>query len=707
MAKMKDDELLSTLNSFEQDSTAYNSEYLTINESLLNRYENNPFGDEQEGRSKVVATDVSDLVDSDMTSLVRVFLGSGDVMIFEPNGDSDEEVEEAKQKTKYVNHIVRGRPGAYKLIHDWMKDAEIQKCGVIHYYHDTEKRARTSKYSKLNTIQISELMKSIKDNSEKVKKVEIVEQLEIKGDEISEPTFDVTIRIVEEIKSIKIMTIPTEDFIFSKNASSKWDANIVGHYSYTTRGELVAEGISVDKVEELPSISTDGNNSSSSGTNAYASGNGSTMKSIRWSSQGGDSVSVNADWASEQVQVANEYAKVDYDGDGIAERRFIRKAGNILLDNEAYDHVPYALLSGILDPHKAIGHSRAEIVMQDVVVNTALQRGIQDNIYMVNNPRNIVGGHVDLDDMMNVELGALVRVDEEAGANVANQVSTLETPFTADKALMVVQYRDSLKANRSGSMMASQGLDADALNQETATRRNSIDKAASAKIELVARNFAETGFRELYEGVAWLAAHYQDQDEEFRVLGKAMSVKPTDWQYPDQMTASQVGLGAGDGEQAVQNMSGILAIQQQLEQQGSMLTDPQKTYNALDKMVMGLGLARTDEFFNNPEIPEQAMFAQVQKLTGALQQAQMQIEQLTQKNPLAEAEMVKQQGAIATAQAKNQTELIKAQEQSRLKELELMQKGAQFQANLEKDYTNLELENNVDIEGVGRDTVNP
>ena len=704
MAKMKDDELLSILNSFEQDSTAYNSEFLSANEALLNRYENNPFGNEQEGRSSVVATDVSDLVDSDMTSLVRVFLGSGDVMVFEPNTDDEEEAEEAKNKTKYVNHIVRGRPGSYKIIHDWMKDAEIQKCGVIHYYHDTEEKARTAKYSKLNTIQISEMMKSIKDNSDIVKKVEIVEQLEIKGAEIQEPTFDVTIKITEKIKSIKLRTIPIEDFIFSKSAASKWEADIVGHYDYMTRGELVAQGLSVETVEKLPTMSVEGNNNSTANSNAHASGNGATMKNIRWSDQGGDNVTVNADWASEQVQVANEYAKVDYDGDDIAERRFIRKAGNSILENEPFDHVPYALLSGILDPHKAIGHSRAEIVMQDVVVNTALQRGIQDNIYMVNNPRSLVGGQVDLDDMMNVELGALIRIDNDSGANVANQVMNLETPFTADKALMVVQYRDSLKANRSGSMMASQGLDADALNQETATRRNSIDKAASAKIELVARNFAETGFRELYEGVAWLATHFQDQKEEFRVLGKAMSLKPTDWQYPNQLTSSQVGLGAGDGEQAVQNMAGILALQQQLKAQGSLLVDEQKTYNALDKTVMGLGLARTSDFFNNPEMPQEMIFAQLQQMTAAMQQSQQMIEQLQAQvaNPLAEAERIKQQGAIATAQAKNQTELLKVQEQSRIKELEIVQDGAQFQANLEKEYTNIELENNVDIPGQGQ-----
>lgn len=83
-------------------------------------------------------------------------------------------------------------------------------------------------------------------------------------------------------------------------------------------------------------------------------------------------------------------------------------------------------------------------------------------------------------------------------------------------------------------------------------------------------------------------------------------------------------------------------------------------------------------------------------------QAQQMIEQLQQTNPLAEAELIKQQGAIKLGQDKNNTELLKVQEQSRLKEMEMIQNGAQFQAGLTMDYTKLELENGVDIAGQGQ-----
>lgn len=699
---MTDSELLVVLNSFESDSTAYNDEFMIINEELLRRYNKELYGDEEEGRSSVIATDVADLVDSDMTSLVRVFLGSGDVMVFEPNTDNPEEELEAEEKTKYVNYLIRGRPGSYKIVHDWMKDAETQKMGVVHYFLDEEKKTRTIKYEAINTIRVAELMAAIEGESESIDKVEIVEQLEIKDGQPEFPTFNVTFRITETKKQIEIKPIPTEDFLISRNAATKDEANMVGHVQFISRGELVASGMSKTKVASFPSSSTNSTNGSGTQNNVQ-SVNGSTMKDIRWHDEGGNTQLSTPEWASELIRVVNMYVKVDFDGDGIAERRYIQKIGNTIQENEPFDHVPYALLSGILDPHKAIGHGRASLVIEDARVNTALQRGTLDNIYKVNHPRTVVGSSVDLDDMMDIRLDGIVRVDDNGIAS--QQVFPLVTPFIGDKALLIQQYRDSLKSKRSGELLASQGLEADNLHKETATRFNGIEKASEAKIELVARNFAETGFRELYDGVAWMAAHFQDQEEEFRVLGKSLNIKPTDWKFQHN-PVSKVGLGAGNGQQIVQNMAGILALQEQLEAKGSLLVDPQKQYNALNEMAQGLGLARTDEFFNNPDIPQEVMFAQVQQLTAALQQSQQLIEQqqlqLQQTNPLAEAEVVKQQGTIANNQMKHQVDILKTNEQSRLKELEMIQDGAQFEAEQTLKYTELELENGVDIPNEGQ-----
>ena len=105
-------------------------------------------------------------------------------------------------------------------------------------------------------------------------------------------------------------------------------------------------------------------------------------------------------------------------------------------------------------------------------------------------------------------------------------------------------------------------------------------------MELIARNYAETGVRKLYEGIAWLVSRFQDTQTEFRVLGKALTVNPTQWKF-NHHVQSNVGLGAGNNEKSVQSLQGLLAIQQQLKQQGSTLTDEVDIYNTLKRITDG------------------------------------------------------------------------------------------------------------------------
>ena len=127
MAKMSEHELLATTERAVQDAAIFNGEFTRDNERYLREYLGRPYGDEVPDQSSVVSTDVADVVESDMPSLARIFLGSGDIITFEPNTENEAEVREAEEKTKYVNWIVRNQPTSFATIHNWLKDAEIQK----------------------------------------------------------------------------------------------------------------------------------------------------------------------------------------------------------------------------------------------------------------------------------------------------------------------------------------------------------------------------------------------------------------------------------------------------------------------------------------------------------------------------------------------------------------------------------------------------
>jgi hypothetical protein len=272
----------------------------------------------------------------------------------------------------------------------------------------------------------------------------------------------------------------------------------------------------------------------------------------------------------------------------------------------------------------------------------------------------------------------------------------MEIPYIGDKALQVLQYVDSNKAQTTGAQLANQGLDADAISRETATRFTGMEEAGEAKIELIARNYAETGFRKLYEGIAWIASRFQDTEAEFRVLGKAMAINPKGWKY-DHQVKTTVGLGAGNNEKLVASLQGIYAIQSQLKAQGSTLVDEEDIYATLKRIIDGLGLPSVDEFFNNPEEPDELLKAENEILNATLMQLQEQLQMM--QNPLAEAETIKAQAKLIEAQGKGQMEMAKATENQRQYNDTAERKAKQFQEETALKLTDMEMKYGQQLNG--------
>lgn len=676
MADMSDLELLALIEEAVSDSIQFNGEFMKDNERLLKRYLGEPYGDEVEGRSQVVSTDIADVVEADMPSLARVFLGSGDVVTFKPNTGAEDDIQEAEDKTKYVNWLVRNQPDSFATLHGWLKDAEIQKMGVVKYFIEDSRETEEVEYTGVDNLELQEIMESLR--GEDVTKVELVGQDEADG------VFDVAFRVTRGKQRVVIDNVPTESFLITSGARSLEDADMVGDRMLKTRGDLVAEGFDESVIRMLPSFQI----SSSRGAS-----DGSTMEQIRNKDQGGTSVDKTiSEWASETVEIMDMSIRVDFDQDGIAERRHIIKSGEVVLVNEPFNHIPYAMISAMLMPHKAIGRSRAEVTESNQRVKTVLVRQTLDNIYFVNNQRNVVSDDVNLDDMLTVRPNGLVRT----AGSVQEAVFPLVTQYIGDKSLQIIQYMDFARAQSTGTLMASQGLDSDALNSETATRFQGLQDEGTAKIELVARVYAETGFRKLYEGIAWLVSRFQDSESEIMVLGKPLTVDPSSWKF-DHHVASSVGLGAGDNDKLINSLQGILQVQQGLKAQGSSLVDEVKIFNTLERLTKGIGLPQVDEFFNNPEQPEELLQAQNEVLNQIVEQQKQQIEAL--QNPLAEAETIRATEKASSAQAKNQLELVKAQDKRAQFDISESNKMKVHNDDTAVQLTKLEIDSGTDVPG--------
>lgn len=681
MAEIPESEKLTIVLNAIGDANRHNEKFQEQNEELLRRFNCELYGNETEGRSQYVSTGVKDTVNSDLPSLVRTFAGSNPVMKFVAANPNDEaQVKEAMEKTVFADYVIRKQPESYAVQRDYLQDIEVQKMGVVKYFFETTVDIEEREIENANDIALIEFAEKLTVGAGE-------REVEIKGEpkQNEDGTFDATFTVKITREKITSIPIPTESFLITENASSLDDAILVGDSVVRTRGELVAEGFDPDLVDTLPQSFKNPTDKS-------------TLAQIRFRDLGGIEDNQYREWSNQNVQIDDVYILMDVNGDGISERRHIQLSGDVFLVDEPFNHVPYSVASAYKIAHRAIGEGRAEQVTANAAVESSLTRGMLDNIYIHNNPKLGMNEKVNIDDVLSQAIGGAVRT--EGDGNPGQDIFPIQIPFIGDKTLLILQHMNNKKVESVGNHLSNQGLAADEVGQETAARFNGIKDNSEAKIELVARDIAEVGYRKWYEGVVWMATKYQSKSIEIATLGGILDIDPSKWVY-DSHLYSEVGLGAGDNTKIVENMTGVYNAQLQLKAQGSPLVDDVKLYNTLDKLTSALELKDTSMYFNNPEEPEELLKAQNELLNNMMIQLQEQNQILQQQidNPLVEAETIAAQKDLIEAQGKLQLERDKLDEDKRQFNIETIQKQQKQEQDTAVDLTKLALENDADLEG--------
>lgn len=631
---------------------------------LMRRYNSEKYGTEKPGRSSYVSNDVQDVIEADMPSLARSFLGANKICVFPPSGDSQENIDEAKQKTEYIDWLVRGQRESFRINHGFLKDIEILKIGAL-------------KWSICEDVDVSIITKSGFTEDDVDDFIESqdgeVELISRSGDS---DVFDLEFKITKKSLMPRLIGVPVESLLFSPNAVSEEDASLVGDVCTKTRGELLQDGFDVEVISEIPTSS---------------SHKDAGLSLIRPNSDGVISEDSFADWATQTVEIYDLYVKVDKDGDGVAERRHIVMGGDVIIEDEPFEKVPYAITSAILSSHSLIGTSRAELAAPTAKIQTALKRGLLDNGYLHNRPRVAINDRVEEDDLLSGV--GVIHVDGED--HPANSMHSLTVPYIGNEALQVIQYMDQARAQTTGSLMASQGLSADDFGKETATRFNGVQDASKAKIELVARVIANA-YSRVYDGMLWLASEFQSGDYYFMAGDSEMLVTPSSWKFKHK-AKSKIGLGAGDGQGSSETLAGILALQSQLKAEGSSLVDEVKRFNTIDATLKAMDIHDTSLFFNNPERPEQLIVRENEILKQSVEQLQQMVQEL--QNPLAEAEKIKQEAFLLKAENDAKIKILQEQEKARQFDVSTGQKQEFHDDEITVKLTELELENSKNIEG--------
>ncbi|MFZ9136037.1 MAG: portal protein, partial [Candidatus Puniceispirillaceae bacterium] len=336
------------------------------------------------------------------------------------------------------------------------------------------------------------------------------------------------------------------------------------------------------------------------------------------------------DPAMKKVLYVENYIKVDYDQDGIAELRKICTAGdgNKILMNEPCAIVPFATFCPDPEAHDFYGMSTADAVMDIQRIKSSIMRNTLDSLAMSIHPRvAIVEGMVNIEDVMNNEVGAIIR------QRAAGQVQPMSMLFVGQQAFPVLQYMDEIKEARTGISKASAGLDAGALQSSTASAVQATVSAAQQHIELIARIFAETGMKQLYKIVLHLITTHQDRPRMVRLSNEFVPIDPRVWNA-DMDVSINVALGRGTDTERMMMLRQIADMQKEaMATMGPVnpLTDIAKLSNTLKAMTELAGFKDASQFWSDPaqfqppqqeekpDINEQLIAVQIQQIQADIQ----------------------------------------------------------------------------------------
>ena len=564
----------------------YDSEYSTDRVTLMDYYMGEEYGNEQEGRSQVVTTEVADTIEFIMPSLMRMFTQTDEFVKFMPR--QPEDVEGAKQATSYANYVLNCQNNGFVVLHNFFKDALLQKLGVVKVYYDETEDMTEEEYTGLSDDELTLLLQ---DPAVEIVSQNTEESGEEGVDEMGMPfsdysvSHDVVIKRMSYGGMIKVDNIPPEEFLVSKRSSSLEDADFVAHRTTMKVSDLIQMGYDRELVEKYAGYTELDTTSEVQNRFQDVETNGDTDSS---------------DMSMRDVLVVEAYIKADYDGDGIAELRRVVTLGQgfEIVENDTFDHIPFACLSPILMPHRLIGRSIAELIMDLQLIKSTVPRQLLDNIYLTNNARvAAVEGQVNLDDLLNSRAGGIVRMRQP------NAVQVLQPPMVGQNAFSLLQYLDEIKEQRTGLSKASMGLDADALQSTTATAVAAQMSAAQGKIEMIARVFAETGVKQLFRLVLTLCLHHGKKEQMIRLNNKFVPIDPSNWKHEYDLSVN-VGLGSGQTNEKMAFLAQMAQKQEQILLQlgaENPLVNLQQYRNTLAELASMAGFKDASRFFKNPE----------------------------------------------------------------------------------------------------------
>jgi len=551
----------------------------------------------EDGRSKIVATKCRDTIRAVKPSLMRVFLQADKPVEFIPR--SPQAAVEADQKTNYAQYVFE-KNGGFMLLSDAIDDALKKKVGILKAYHQEETDAEIDEYTGLTEDQVA-LIKMDPDVEVIEEGVEVEAVIDPTGMMIQPPIYEMKVSRTSRRGEIKIDTIAPEDFFVDRSAKSIKDCYVCGHSTEARVGDLVAMGFDFSEVYDL------------SGVNDSGVDGEENLQRNGWDDASDQDAN---DPSMRKVLFTEAYMRMDIEGIGVPKLYKFLCAGQkyTVLDYELADVNPFAVFEVDPEAHTFFGRSLVEIIIEDQDASTVLLRGMLDNLAMLNNPRLVVGQGVNMDDVLNNEIGAIIRTKD------ITQLREITIGGAATAILPAMMYYDEAIRGKTGVSGAGMGLDADVLQSQTAQGVNAAVQAANQVSELIARHLAEGGMKQLFQIIAQLARQNPNPEEMMRVNGQFMPVDPRSWTSSMDMSVN-VGLGTGKHEEKAMVLRETLQTQMGIWQaygpQNGIVTMTHIRQTLAD-ILRHSGMYNADRYYApmNPQTEQQLMMQAAQAAQG-------------------------------------------------------------------------------------------
>jgi hypothetical protein len=616
---------------------------------------------EEDKRSTVVSTKCRDVVRGVKPSIQRIFMSSDRPVEFIPQGPED--IASMEQASIYAAAKFRQSDG-FKILRDVTHDALVNIMGITKAHWSEYDQAKVYAYADMDEAQyraiidapdVQVLTETARPDDETIQmmqqQVEAAQQMAQQAAAMGQPVdpsqlpqmpdplpqlYD--LRILRRMPRGKLVidTIPPEDFFIDRNARSDQDFYVIGHRTEMRAADIIAMGIDEDDVLDLDSSKTvDMRDQEDEERRGYSINRDESENS--------------ADETMRLVTITEAYMRVDVDGTGVPllHKFIMGGSANRLLAYEPVDDHPFSSWHIDPEPHTFFGRSLVEIVEQDQDAATAILRGILDNVQMTNNPRvEAVKGMVEIDDLLNNEIGAVVRVSQ------AGMIRELTVPFVAGQTLPALQYLDNMVEVKTGVTRASMGLDPDALQSSTKAAVTATISAGAGQVEVMVANLAYTGMRRLFTQILKLMSQHSTRAEMLRINGSYVALDPRVWDTELDAEVN-VGLGTANQEQKAAMLGQVLQLQLQAIQAfgpDNPLAGLAQMRSTLGDLLALNGVTNSDRYF----MPTQPAQPPQPPQQGAPQQGDP-------SQALVQAETIKAQAKMASDSARLQLDLYKAQ----------------------------------------------